>query len=262
MKGQKRSVIERLMRRLVLDNVLKETITVGFHGMVVSYVKLGKRAQELLSGRMKIVMDVEVSQKRESVVSEPKSNPAVDKVVKCCYDVLIQCRKDIATEKKLATHNILSNDTLHEMSEVRPHTVEQLLNITGVTQLKIDFYGAEFLKRLRNFPPGKPRSTAPPSDFTDSSSSPKWINTNNPPPSNINKTGRGRARKPRKTAASASSSAGSAHFDAYRYKSPSSVAAASKNRAAATSANSNQNVGLMPMPQPKKPKPGSMHRRL
>ena len=264
MKGQKRVVIERLMRRLVSDNVLKETITVGFHGMVVSYVQLGKKAQDLLSGRLKIVMDVEVTQKRVSVAAETKSNPAVDKVVKCCYDALIQCRKDIAAEKKVAVHNILSSDTLHEMSEVRPHTVEQLLNITGVTQLKIDFYGAEFLKRLKNFPPGKPRPTAQSTaDLISSSSSSNWINTSAPAPSNISKTGRGRARKPRKSVAPARPG----NFDKYNYKTPSSAGSgnsktgsASYGRGAAT--NSNQNVGFMPMPQPKKPKVNSVHRRL
>jgi hypothetical protein len=257
MKGQKRTVIERLLRKLVLDNILRETITVGLHGMVICYVQLGRKAQDLLAGRLKIVMDVEVTQQRETVATEAKSNPAVDAVVKCCYDVLIQCRKDIAAEKKVAVHNILSNDTLHEMSEVRPQTVDQLLNITGVTQLKLDFYGAEFLKRLKNFPPGKPRSTTT-SDFVDSSSSSKWINTNAPPPSNISKAGRGRSRKPRKTPASAKST----NFDAFRYKSPSGVGSASNNHNSGGAANANQNVGLMPMPQPKKPKANSMHRRL
>ena len=259
MKGQKRIVIERLLRRLVSDNVLSEQVTVGFHGMVISYVQLGKKSQEVLSGRKKVVMDVEVSQKKENVAVETKSNPAVDAIVKCCYDVLIQCRKEIAAEKKLATHNILSNDTLHEMSEVRPHTAQELLNITGFTQLKIDFYGAEFLKRLQNFPPGKPRAAAP---IAETSSSSNWINTGGPPPSKTSRAGRGRARKPRKTVPTASNR--SVNFDKFKYSSPNGVGTASATfgRGGTGTTNSNQNVGLMPMPQPKKPKSSSMHRRL
>ena len=259
MKGYKRIVIERLMRRLVSDNILRETITVGFHGLVISYVQLGKHAQDLLSGRRKIVMDVEVPKKKESVATESKSSIQVDKVVRACYEALIDERKKIAAEKKVAVHNILSNDTLHEMSEVRPHTAEQLLNITGFTQLKIDFYGAGFLKRLRNFPQGKPRT----SDFVDpsSSSSSNWINTNNPAPSNISRTGRGRARKPRKPAGTGSASSSNIDYNSFRYKS-SNAAASNSGPGLGRGTTSNTNIGLMPLPQPKKPKANSMHRRL
>ena len=52
---------------------------------------------------------------------------------------MLRCRKDLAGEKKVAIHNILSNDTLHEMSEVRPHTLTQLLGVAGVTEIKIQF---------------------------------------------------------------------------------------------------------------------------
>ena len=249
------------MRRLVSDNILRETITVGFHGLVISYVQLGKHAQDLLSGRRKIVMDVEVPKKKESVATESKSSIQVDKVVRACYEALIDERKKIAAEKKVAVHNILSNDTLHEMSEVRPHTAEQLLNITGFTQLKIDFYGAGFLKRLRNFPQGKPRT----SDFVEpsSSSSSNWINTNNPAPSNISRTGRGRARKPRKPAGTGTASSSNIDYNSFRYKSSNAAASNSgPGVGRGTTSNSNTNVGLMPLPQPKKPKANSMHRRL
>lgn len=263
MKGYKRIVIERLMRRLVSDNVLRETITVGFHGLVISYVQLGKYAQDVLSGRRKIIMDVEVPKKKETVATESMSSVQVDKIVRACYEALLDERKKIAAEKKVAVHNILSNDTLHEMSEVRPHSPEQLLNITGFTQLKIDFYGADFLKRLRNFPPGKPRA----SDFVEptTSSSSNWINTNNAAPSNISRSGRGRARKPRKAAGTGTASSSNIDYSSFRYKSSNAAASNSGSgmgRGTPSNSNLNQNIGLMPLPQPKKPKANSMHRRL
>ena len=46
--------IERLFRQLVVDGVLAEVLHVTAMDHTVSYVQLGKRAQDVLAGRHKV----------------------------------------------------------------------------------------------------------------------------------------------------------------------------------------------------------------
>ena len=244
------SVIDRLLRKLVLEKVLAEQIQMGGHGMVISYVKLGPKASDFERGSLKISMHVEC--KRVQEVASAKTTSAVDKIVELCYNELVECRKQIAQAKGVMTHNILTSETLHEMSEVRPHTIAQLKHITGVTQLKIDFYGAQILAVLRKFPAGKPPKT----DFAqEPATTSKWINSAAPAPRSVNKSKTAQPRKPKKAAAAAAPS-----FDRYKYGNSSGSARQSAPAKAAPAASNS--MGLMPLPVPKKPKTSSVHRRL
>ena len=246
LKGETRGHVERLLRKLVTEGVIQEKTEVGFHGAVVSYIHLGKRSDAVLRGGSKIMMEVEVAQRKTEVAVEEcaGSAAAVDTIVKFCYESLVQCRKQIAAEKGVNVHNILTIETLHEMSEKRPHSVPQLLAVTGFSQLKVDYYGEAFLKVLQAFPPGKQKvSTNKPAS--------KWINTaSNSDRGRINRQPRGRGRKSVSTAQS-SNNGTSSNNPSY---------GTSNNNSNNNSNNSN--VGLMPMPLPKKAKPSSAHRRL
>lgn len=56
-KGQKlhRSDAERLLRKLVLDQFLHEDLFINKMDLPITYVYLGKRAKELMSGRVKVM---------------------------------------------------------------------------------------------------------------------------------------------------------------------------------------------------------------
>ena len=228
LKTSNRSEVERLLRRLVSESYLKESIVVGQHGMVISYVDVGKKQ---FGFNQKFVMDVELHKKKDVTSNDGATssgqNSNVDKVVACCYEALLTCRKGIADTKQVAVHNILPNDTLHELSEVRPHTKSQLLQITGFTRLKVDFYGADFLKVLKNFPGGKARND------TSSSTNGKWINT---AVANSNKPAGGKA-----------------NFDKYKYG-KGKQATGRKSAAAPPPPPKQNTLNLMPMPLPKIPK--------
>ena len=234
LKCMNRTNIERLLRRLVSEKYLTESIVVGQHGMVISYVKLGTKAQYLISGKQKMTLDVESNKKQETVHTAEK----VDKTVNTCYEALIHCRKELARQRGLMVQNILTNNTLHEMSEVRPHTEADLRNITGVTELKSDFYGESFLAVLRKFPPGKKIES---NDFVeDSAGKSKWIST-------------------RTSSSSSAVAVSTKQFDRYNYK---NAQPASKSKTTSSpnisitpaSASSTSNTRLMPLPVPKKAK--------
>ena len=46
---------------------------------------------------------------------------------------------------------IFSDATLHEMTQAKPKTTEQLLAVSGVGQHKLSHYGQHFLKTLNEF---------------------------------------------------------------------------------------------------------------
>ena len=228
----------------------------------------------------KILQDVEVKQRKDvAKTSTSDRSEAVEKVVKCCYDALVELRRKIAIDKKvhflfrhgnvsmnslslqctinetqshsapltsstlqISTHNILPTETLHEMSEVRPHTPQLLLTVTGVTQIKLDFYGDQFLALLRNFPAGRPRAGAYGNDTSDFSDRPgpssKWVNTGGPTPRGVAKVNNWGTKE--------------------RSVARKRVAKSTPPPPPAPP----QNVGLMPMPATRKPNATSAHRRL
>ena len=49
-----RTDAERLFRHLVLTRVLSEELVIGSHENVISYLKLGPRNGEVLSGKFKV----------------------------------------------------------------------------------------------------------------------------------------------------------------------------------------------------------------
>jgi len=237
-----KSDVERILKKMILENVLREKLETSPHHTIICYLHPGPKAQDLMTGRVKVFLDMEV---RVQAQSNTNSGPtdAVSVVVKACFDQLMECRKTIAQEKNLAVHNILTTETLHEMSEVRPHTVAGLKEITGFGQLKVDFYGAKFLEVLQKFPAGKKKAD---DSWIDTAITPK------PKPKKTSKnTGyyKGKAIKAKPAG----------KFDQYQYGAGASSSGASNT--ASKPANTS-NVGMMPIPGVKKPKLNSIHRRL
>lgn len=62
------------------------------------------------------------------------------------WDALRDCRKELADEHNVPPYVIFHDATLMEMMQYRPTTVDELLNITGIGQAKLDRYGDEFLE--------------------------------------------------------------------------------------------------------------------
>nr|WP_246218500.1 DNA helicase RecQ [Litoribacterium kuwaitense] len=66
------------------------------------------------------------------------------------FDTLRSCRKRLAQEEGLPPFMIFSDKTLRDMSEKRPATLEDMLNVSGIGQLKLEKYGKEFLEALQH----------------------------------------------------------------------------------------------------------------
>ncbi len=81
------------------------------------------------------------------------------------FEELRQLRKDFSVQTGFAPYIIFSDATLNAMVTYRPTNEAEMLNITGVSQNKMDKYGKEFLKAIHK---EKTNFTSPPkANFED-----------------------------------------------------------------------------------------------
>jgi len=64
------------------------------------------------------------------------------------YDSLKEIRKELANKHSLAAYMIFSDKTLLEMANEKPTNKEEMLNISGVGEVKWERYGQEFTKTI------------------------------------------------------------------------------------------------------------------
>ena len=69
------------------------------------------------------------------------------------FEALRTLRREIAGRQGVPPYVVFGDVTLVEMSRLRPLGEAELLGITGVGQVKLERYGAEFLALLRGYAP-------------------------------------------------------------------------------------------------------------
>jgi ATP-dependent DNA helicase RecQ len=65
------------------------------------------------------------------------------------FSALRRVRRQIAEEIHKPPYIIFNDNTLREMSRIRPNTLQQMLRITGVGEVKLRAYGERFLEAIR-----------------------------------------------------------------------------------------------------------------
>jgi ATP-dependent DNA helicase RecQ len=67
------------------------------------------------------------------------------------WEALRTCRKHLASEQGIPPFMIFHDATLKDMLDHKPTSLASFGNISGVGQMKLDKYGAEFLAVLKQF---------------------------------------------------------------------------------------------------------------
>ena len=67
------------------------------------------------------------------------------------FEALRELRKELADEQGVPPYVIFGDVTLVQMSRDKPSSEEELLEITGVGQVKLERHGDEFLAAIANF---------------------------------------------------------------------------------------------------------------
>ena len=81
--------------------------------------------------------------------SRSNAAPPGDKPDEALLEGLCSLRRDLARRNRLQEFMVFSNETLAEMAAVRPMTPEAMLAINGVGPAKLERYGPDFLRVIR-----------------------------------------------------------------------------------------------------------------
>ncbi|NXI13534.1 BLM protein, partial [Irena cyanogastra] len=143
---------ERLFRKLVLDKILDEDLYITANDQAVAYVILGERAQAVLDGLLQVEFHETES---ASAIRRQRASMAKmsqrEEMVKQCLSELTDTCKTLGKVFDVHYFNIFSTSTLKKIAETLSSDVEVLLQIDGVTEDKLEKYGAEIIKVMDKY---------------------------------------------------------------------------------------------------------------
>ncbi|NWT01865.1 BLM protein, partial [Mionectes macconnelli] len=143
---------ERLFRKLVLDRILDEDLYITANDQAVAYVILGEKAQAVLDGALQVEFHETESATaiRRQRASMAKMSQR-EEVVKQCLSELTDTCKVLGKVFDVHYFNIFSTSTLKKIAETLSSDVEVLLQIDGVTEDKLEKYGAEIIQVMEKY---------------------------------------------------------------------------------------------------------------
>uniref|UniRef100_A0A672I2W6 RecQ-like DNA helicase BLM n=1 Tax=Salarias fasciatus TaxID=181472 RepID=A0A672I2W6_SALFA len=144
---------DRLFKKLVLDNVLMEDLYITNAGQAVTYISAGAKASNVLFGHMQVDF-----YETESASGIRRQKAAVNNKISQREEMVQQCLKELTDLCKqlgkafgIHYYNIFSTATLKKIAEKLSSEPEVLLQIDGVTEDKLEKYGAEVIKVLQKY---------------------------------------------------------------------------------------------------------------
>ncbi|XP_067411536.1 recQ-like DNA helicase BLM isoform X2 [Emydura macquarii macquarii] len=143
---------ERLFRKLVLDKILEEDLYITASEQAVAYVVVGEKAQAVLDGYLQVEFyeTENASTIRKQRASVTKTSQREEMVKKCLVELTDVCK---ALGKVFGVHyfNIFNTATLKRIAETLSSDSEVLLQIDGVTEDKLEKYGAEIIQVMQKY---------------------------------------------------------------------------------------------------------------
>uniref|UniRef100_A0A8C4ZLS0 DNA 3'-5' helicase n=1 Tax=Gadus morhua TaxID=8049 RepID=A0A8C4ZLS0_GADMO len=144
---------DRLFKKLVLDNALVEDLYITNHGQAVAYISAGPKAVNIMSGHAQVEFyETEsassIMKNKASVTTNMSERDAMSQ--KCLQELTDLCKK---LGKVFGIHyfNIFSTVTLKKIAKTMSSEAEVLLQIDGVTEDKLEKYGAEVIELLQKY---------------------------------------------------------------------------------------------------------------
>ncbi|XP_029430719.1 Bloom syndrome protein isoform X2 [Rhinatrema bivittatum] len=144
---------ERLFRKLVLDRILDEELYITSNDQAVAYVSLGEKSQAVLNGYLQVeFQDMEnassIRKQKTSLISQVSQR---EEVVKKCLEELTELCKRLGKVFGVHYFNIFNTATIKKIAETLSPEPEVLLGIDGVTEDKLEKYGAELIDVLKKY---------------------------------------------------------------------------------------------------------------
>jgi ATP-dependent DNA helicase RecQ len=136
-------------------SVFRQLVTRGYLNVNVDYgqLSLSDSSRALLRGEESLMLREDILQAQRSMggkKSKAKSVDIDDGNIEL-WQALRTCRKHLASEQGIPPFMIFHDATLKDMLDNKPTSLASFANISGVGQMKLDKYGAEFLAVLKQF---------------------------------------------------------------------------------------------------------------
>ncbi len=108
-------------------------------------LKLTEEARPLLKGEIKIQLRKELRGRKKKTSRDAAFSNEVDEAL---WNALRDKRRELAKEHSVPPYVIFHDATLKAMLELRPSSMDELAQVSGVGARKLEAYGAEFLEVL------------------------------------------------------------------------------------------------------------------
>lgn len=145
--------VERLFRKLVLDQILREDLYITANDQAIAYANVGEKAQQILMGFLQVDFQEtdNASSIRKQRNSVTKNISKREEMVKKCLAELTELCKRLGKVYGVHYFNIFNTATIKRIAETLSSDSEALLQIDGVTEDKLDKYGGELVEVLQKY---------------------------------------------------------------------------------------------------------------
>lgn len=139
-----------------LKQLVNEMIMQGFLGLSnddYPVLELTDSSEGLLENE-KLTIKVPKKEEKQAPKSRKKKAGAASALEEkdlALFEELRKLRMEIAKEEKVPPYMVFSDKTLAGMSSVRPNTLNEMLEVSGVGEFKLEKYGERFLECLKQF---------------------------------------------------------------------------------------------------------------
>ncbi|MFN2340559.1 MAG: DNA helicase RecQ [Halanaerobium sp.] len=123
--------IKNLINLLIADDYLSQS------GAKYPLLKLNQRSYKIMNDQLQVEKRVEKEQQKVSEDSE-------------LFLILKDLRKEISKKEGVPPYIIFHDSTLKDMCRVLPESKSEMLNVSGVGEVKFSRYGQEFLDQIKN----------------------------------------------------------------------------------------------------------------
>lgn len=137
LKDNSRNHLYEILQHLLFQGILKQSED-GYSILSIDQEELLHTGQPLM---MKIVKEKQV---QTPVVQTYGGDNRL-------FELLRICRSQLARKAHVPPYMVFSDKTLHDMCAKVPHTREEMLEVSGVGEVKYDKYGEAFLKVIASF---------------------------------------------------------------------------------------------------------------
>ena len=132
----------------ILDALIEKAFLMRTDGKY-PVVMLGKNAPMLLSGEMNMTLKhMPLTKAQKANKTKPKTTTALSSPDRSLFEYLRAVRMMLAQTEKVYPFMILTDASLKDLCAKRPHTLGELLNVSGIGEAKKQRYGNDILKAI------------------------------------------------------------------------------------------------------------------